>query len=496
VTDDTLECPKCKTRIPLTAVVTATIEARLRKQIAAEVEKREREIDAREAAIKAAEKRLVDRVEELAGKRVKELTGKLTERVRREVAEERDAELVELQGRLKLKEGRLKDFEKRERDLVAKSDDVAERERRLDLQVKELLTAERDSLIEKVRKEETEKWKGKLGEHDELLNRIKVRDDRLKAFEKREQELVAKDEALEERERRLGLDAKRALTVERDSLIEKVRQEENERWEPQLREKAAELERVKQALDRAQKAGTSGELAGEVAERTLVERLGDVFEEDQITPTGKGKRGADVLQVVRGGGSILWESKDRYENWSNEWLPKLKRDRDEAKASIGVLVTTVGPGSKPVSSPSYEDGVVLSPSWAVVGVASLLRPLLAENARQRRLYDKQESLQATVYAWVTSQEFRNGIVAMSENLRTLEREVGRAKLNHAKWFKRMEVGVERTVRALGEFYGSAQGQARLPDLPALSLGGSSNPPNDGDDSASTDQSGSDDGATK
>nr|WP_276976852.1 DUF2130 domain-containing protein [Ferrimicrobium acidiphilum] len=399
--EESVECPNCGTRIPLTAVVTASIEARLRKQLASEVEKREQAANKREAELKASEKQLGDRVDELLREQLDEQTPKLKDRLRRDLQEERKEEF------------------------------------------------------------------------DELQNRLRVKEERLKLFENREREIVTKEEEIQERERRLTLDAKRALDRERETLVEKVRGEEVEKWQGRLSEKEIELGRVKQALDRAQRVGVSGELVGEVAERTLEERLTDAFGEDQVAPIGRGKHGGDVLQTVTGGGSILWESKDRYENWSNDWIPKLKRDRDDAKASIGVLVTTVGPGSKPIRSSSYEDGVVLSPPGLVIGVASLLRPMLGEIARQRRLYGKQESLQEAVYAWVTSQGFKNGIVAIAENLRTLEHEVGRAKVNHAKWFKKMEVGVELTTRALAEFYGSAQGQARLPDLPVLSLDGGS-----------------------
>ena len=364
------------------------------------------------------------------------------------------------------------EVEEREREVTKREEKLKTSEKRIEERVDRLVQERFDEqtpkLKERLKREIAEESRG---EFEELRNRLHAKEARLKAFETRERELVEKEEGLVDRERRVSLDAKKALEKEREVLIDRVRGEESERWEGQLREKQTELERVQQALERAQKAGVSGELAGEVAERTLLERLTDAFTEDQIGSVGRGKQGADVLQSVQGGGLILWESKDRYENWSNEWIPKLKRDRDEAKASVGVLVTTVGPGSKPVRVPTYEDGVMLSPPGLVVGVASLLRPMLGEIARQRRLYDKQETLQEAVYAWVTSQGFRNGIVAIAENLQSLEREVSRAKVNHAKWFKRMEVGVERTARALGEFYGSAQGQARLPDLPVLALNG-------------------------
>lgn len=236
-------------------------------------------------------------------------------------------------------------------------------------------------------------------------------------FQKSELEFRKRSRELDEKEKAMELEMARMLEGERKVVEEKVRTEESERWEDKLRVKDEELTRVKKALDHAQRVGASGELMGEVAERTLEERLREAFDEDGIEPIGRGKAGADVLHSVAGGGSILWESKDRYPSWSKDWVPKLIRDRDEAKASIGILVSTIGPDGKPLRAPQFNDGVVLAPPWAAVGVASLLRPQLAEMARQRRLYDKQETLQAAVYAWVTSQEFQRGIGAIVDNLR-------------------------------------------------------------------------------
>ena len=113
----------------------------------------------------------------------------------------------------------------------------------------------------------------------------------------------------------------------------------------------------------------------------------------------------------------------------------------------------------------------------------MLRPHLQELARQRRLYSKQESLQAAVYAWVTSQDFQRGVAAILENLRRMELRVSRAKVNVAKWFRHMGEDVELTMRSVGEFYGSARSHAKLPDLPALALNPGDAEDDDGVDDA-------------
>jgi hypothetical protein len=352
--------------------------------------------------------------------------------------------------------------------IAKREEEVARLEKSIVDQVKEQVKVEREKLEKRAREEAREalslEFKGKDEELKQTLAKLKEARDR-------ESELLALKARLDDQEREIGLKTQRALEQERKGLEEKVRAEETERWGTQIRAKEEELTRVRQALEQAQRAGISGELMGEVAEKTLEDRLSNAFQDDVFEPVGRGKRGGDLLQNVKGGGSILWESKDGYASWSNEWIPKLKRDRDTAKASIAILVTTVGPGSKPILTATFDDGVVLTPPAIVVGVASLLRPQFAEIARQRRLYEKQGSIQAAVYAWVTSQDFQRGVAAVVENLQRLQERVTSAKASQARWFRRMSEDVDQTMVAIGEFYGSAQSHARLPDLKVLALDG-------------------------
>ena len=355
---------------------------------------------------------------------------------------------------------------KKEKDVSRREREVKDAEEAVEARVTAQMKTERAKLKEQAREEAEEEHSSKFKDQEQKLQRVQA-----KLKEAQDNELEArrlKGEA-EEARREAELTVQRRLEEEKGKVRDKVAAEEAEKWQDQVRAKDEQIARIQKDLERAQRAGASGELMGEVAEKSLEERLRTNFEEDHIEPIGRGKEGADVRQDVQGGGTILWESKDRYPNWNKEWITKLKRDRDEAKASVGILVSTVGPDGKPLRGPTHEDGVVITPPWAVVGVASMLRPHLQELARQRRLYSKQESLQAAVYAWVTSQDFQRGVTAILENLRRMELRVSRAKVNVAKWFRHMGEDVELTMRSVGEFYGSARSHAKLPDLPALAL---------------------------
>lgn len=355
---------------------------------------------------------------------------------------------------------------KKERDLVRREKEIKAAKEAIEAQVDTRLQEEKEKLKIKARKDAEEEVSVKLREQEQRVLQIQGK---LKEAQEQELEVRRLKTEAEEAKREVELTVQRRLDEERAKVQEKTAVEEAEKWRAQVKAKEEEITRIKKDLERAQRVGVSGELMGEVAEKTLEERLRSTFEEDNIEPVGRGKLGADVLQQVQGGGSLLWESKDQYPNWSKEWIPKLKRDRDESKASVGVLVSTIGPDGKPLRGPGLEDGVVITPPWAVIGVASMLRPHLAELARQRRLYAKQETLQAVVYAWVTSEDFQRGVTAILENLQRMESRVSRAKVNVAKWFRHMGEDVDLTMRSVAEFYGSARSHARLPDLSTLAL---------------------------
>lgn len=388
----------------------------------------------------------------------------LTDALRHQVEEELRSKLGQ---EFSKKEKTLsEELEKKEQSLMHREARLKRGEKALDEKVEEEIKGRLEELSKKAQKEAEEKVTIELKERDERLEENKKA---LEKYRENELELRKKAREFEAKTKEIDLEVERKVDDRGKAIEEKVRSAEAEKWGAKLKTKDEELARIRKQVERAGQAGLSGELAGEVAEITLEERLRQAFEEDQVEPIGRGKIGADILQSVESGGSILWESKTHYTSWSKEWVTKLKRDRDETKASVGVLVSTIGPEGKGVQAPTMVDGIVLAPPWMAVAVASLLRPQLKEIARQRRLFGKQETLQAEVYAWVTSQEFQRGIAAIGENLQRLEREVARAKVNHAKWYKHMEVEVGRTVRSLAEFYGSARGQARLPDLPVFAL---------------------------
>jgi hypothetical protein len=448
-------CPNCGHKIFVTAALRQGVEEQVRKELDREFAEKQKTISgdaAKQARIlEKREKELSDLEKSLDARvaaRLKTQTAKVEESIRRRVQDELSNELQERDEKLESIQAKLRDAQKREADLKTHQREIA------------------DKVRENVRKEVEDEVSNEIRERDEKLERIQGK---LREAQKKESDLRIQQQELDEQRRELDLQLQRKLAERTTAIEDKVRAQEATRWEESLRERDEQLDRMRVALTRAQRTGSSGELKGDVSEQSLEARLRQAFPEDRISRIQKGTKGADILQHVEGGGSILWESKNVM-SWSKEWVPKLKRDRDAEKASVGILVTVVEEGSKPVKEPHLVDGVVLTSAWAAIGVASLLRPQIAEIEKQRLLYDQQGSLQATVYAWVTSQPFRRGLAAIYENLKRLEQRLEGARRANDKWFGHLDSDVDRSMRALGEFYGSLQAHnVRLPELSRLAL---------------------------
>jgi hypothetical protein len=126
-------------------------------------------------------------------------------------------------------------------------------------------------------------------------------------------------------------------------------------WNKKLADAAKANEDMKRKLEQG-----SQQLQGEVLELELESILCAEYPLDQIEAVKTGARGADVIQTVqmRSGtqcGKVVWETK-RTENWSNNWVSKLKTDMQDVNGNIGVIVTSAFPAEEKQSM-VVRDGI-------------------------------------------------------------------------------------------------------------------------------------------
>ena len=120
----------------------------------------------------------------------------------------------------------------------------------------------------------------------------------------------------------------------------------NEKAEKEKEKLIKDLQASVEDMKRKAEQG-SMETQGEVLEQDFEAQLKAFFVHDDIQPVPKGIKGADLVQTVRTPigaecGILLWETKNT-KAFSSAWIPKLKDDMIEIRASIAILVSVVLP---------------------------------------------------------------------------------------------------------------------------------------------------------
>jgi hypothetical protein len=219
----------------------------------------------------------------------------------------------------------------------------------------------------------------------------------------------------------------------------------------------------------------SMETQGEVLEQDFESQLKGFFVHDDIQPVPKGIKGADLIHTVRTPmgdecGVLLWETKNT-KAWSNAWIPKLKDDMIQTRASIAVLVSVVLPNG--VKRFGQVDGVWVSDPLCAIPLAAVLREQLEAISRERTAsVGKNEKMEA-LYGYLAGVEFKQKIEGIIEAFTSMQDQLNKERRAMEKHWKQREKEIERVVKNTAGLYGDMQGiiGGQIPAIPALELDG-------------------------
>jgi hypothetical protein len=324
--------------------------------------------------------------------------------------------------------------------------------------------AEIDAAAEKARKDTAAAAKAEADERvatqlRDLQAQIAEQAERRHEAENRELALRAEKRELEAERESLRLQVERTLDEERETIANSAREQADEKWQLKLRERDLVIEQMNKRIDDLQAAADqkrSG-LQGEVLERELEDVLRDSFPGDEIEPVKSGKRGADVVQRVRGGrgecGKLLWESKN-HKHWSDGWIDKLRDDQQAEKADIGIVVTAALPEG--VEHIAYLRGVWVCDFASAVPLAIALRQQLDAIKQERTIDANRSRVADDLYAYVCGSEFQHFVTnAVTAALRQ-KQELDAERTAATRVFKKREVQIEAQLRSLAGLYGGLQ----------------------------------------
>ena len=291
-----------------------------------------------------------------------------------------------------------------------------------------------------------------------LKDEMVGKDKRLSEFRDAELMLRKEKKLIEQQKEELTLEVERKIDKERVQLEQKINATFSLK-EAELKKKITDAQKANDELTRKLEQG-SQQLQGEVLELELESLLGQSYLFDDIEPVKKGVRGADVIQRVklRSGascGTIVWETK-RAENWSNNWIPKLKEDMQREAGDIAVLVSTVFPANIDEVIIQHE-GVWLVRPDVVLGISAALRTVLIESQRQKSVsVGKNEQMEA-LFDYVTSNQFAQRIRAVVENYELMRSDLEKEKAAMQRLWKKREMQIGRISDQMLAVSGELQG---------------------------------------
>jgi hypothetical protein len=331
------------------------------------------------------------------------------------------------------------------RQLVDKDQDKLRLEQRIELEKKKAADAAVDSL-----KQESIELKESLTRQNEQITR----------FRRQELDLRKEKEQLETAQKELELEVARQLDQEK-KLIQSNLEEGFKLREAEFNKKLSDAARANEDMKRKLEQG-SQQLQGEVLELELESQLATEFPFDDIEPVKTGARGADIIQTVRmrSGtecGKIVWEIK-RTENWSNNWISKLKTDIQTASGNLGVIVTTAFPADEKESM-VIRDGIWLVKPMLVKSLAEALRSQLIEVQRQKVVSAGREQHIEAMYDYICSPQFVQRIKAVVDHQQVMTDELNKERNAMTRIWNKREKQIDGITNQMMSMAGEIQGLA-------------------------------------
>ncbi len=295
-------------------------------------------------------------------------------------------------------------------------------------------------------------------------------EEKLKEARKKELDFLKKVQELKNKEEELELEIQKKLQQERTLITEQVRKQETEKNslkenEHNLRVKELEkqLEDQKKLADEMRRKAEQGsmQLQGEVQELALEELLKASFPFDIISEVGKGVRGADCIQTVRNNigvecGKIIYESK-RTENFTADWIEKLKTDMLGQKADIAVIVTKTMP--RDMQQFGEKNGVYICSFAEVKSLANVLRNAILKISDARNKQDNKGDKMVALYDYLTGHEFVGNWNAIRTGFSQLRNLLQKEREDFEKNFKKKEKQIEMIIQNSLHISGSIEGIA-------------------------------------
>lgn len=192
-----------------------------------------------------------------------------------------------------------------------------------------------------------------------------------------------------------------------------------------------EIKRLKEQL----KKGITPQIEGLLEEKTLLNKLQELYPEDKFIHTGKG---GDIIQIVieqkREIGKIVYECK-KVKNFDKKFIEQVKNAKKLREADFAILVTNAFPSKKQYYF--VEKNVIVISPVNFEPITYTLRESLVRIALLKLNNEAKEKAVQQIYDYLSGSEYQNRINEISQETLDLRDELVKEMNAHKNfWLKR------------------------------------------------------------
>jgi hypothetical protein len=347
---------------------------------------------------------------------------------------------------------------------------------------------EREDFQRKLRAENDEvlqRMKTELDEQAQQIQKLKVASLELEKLKREKDDLeldlkqkfeAEKNEAIRTERAKLmqqaEADAQQKFADYQRQMQEKQEHEDNARKMKDL-EKDKKLQDLMAQIEEMKRKAEQGSMQaqGEVQELLIEDELRRMYPFDQIEEVKKGARGADCVWIIRNDrqqvcGKVLIESKNT-QNWSDNWVGKLKEDQIKAGAMLAVIVTQALPAG--LQRVGLREGVWVSDLPSFGYLTLLLRNQVLAVAQEASKHEGKTDKMSLLYNYLTSDDFHQKMEAVMAGFVEMKQQIDTERRAFEKQWSAREKSLASVLLNLNRFVGDVQGIAGASAIPSARL---------------------------
>lgn len=167
--DQTITCPECGAKIPLSDALTEQLRHKLENEIGKEVKEKEKKLEEKAKLLEESQKK----IDEEVSKKLESEKMKMWEIAQKKASEKLDTEMKDLKKANEEKDKKLEEMREEELKLRKQKREIEEKEKNLKIELERKLDEERKTIAEQAKKDAAEEMKLKMAEKDKQLEQMK-----------------------------------------------------------------------------------------------------------------------------------------------------------------------------------------------------------------------------------------------------------------------------------------------------------------------------------